>query len=158
MYNVEKSDKCNLCDFASSRSCHLRTHLKKHTGEKPKKCNLCDLASFHANNLTRHLNRHSGEKPKMQPQRIWKIKEMLFVWLCILPVMPIGETFSKHTGEKPNNCKECDLASFQANSLTRHLNRHSGEKPNELLQICLLSGRHLRRLLKTQSGEKWTHM
>ena len=130
-----------------------KTHWRK-----AKKCNLCDLASFHANNLTRHLNRHSGEKPKMQPQRIWKIKEMLFVWLCILPVMPIGETFSKHTGEKPNNCKECDLASFQANSLTRHLNRHSGEKPNELLQICLLSGRHLRRLLKTQSGEKWTHM
>ena len=34
--------KCNLCDFASSRANNLRAHLKTHTGEKSNKCNQCD--------------------------------------------------------------------------------------------------------------------
>ena len=32
--NFIKSNKCNQCDYASSRSGHLRTHLKMHSGEK----------------------------------------------------------------------------------------------------------------------------
>ena len=31
--NAEKSNKCNQCDFASSRADNLRTHLKMHSGE-----------------------------------------------------------------------------------------------------------------------------
>ena len=29
-----KFNKCSLCDYASSRAGHLRTHMKRHTGEK----------------------------------------------------------------------------------------------------------------------------
>ena len=31
--NVIKSNKCNQCDYASSRPSDLRTHLKIHSGE-----------------------------------------------------------------------------------------------------------------------------
>ena len=31
---VVKSNKCNQCEYASSRADHLRTHLKIHSGEK----------------------------------------------------------------------------------------------------------------------------
>ena len=98
----EKSNKCNLCDFASSRSCHLRTHLK----------NTLEKIQTNVPSVTRHPSRQknwpyiwidteeesqinatianmpslrqafrwdiwkrtaSGEKQKMQPMQIWRI-------------------------------------------------------------------------------------
>ena len=58
----EKSNKCNQCDYASSRADSLRTHLKTHSGEKSNKCNQCDYASFHAYNLRKHFKTHTREK------------------------------------------------------------------------------------------------
>ena len=43
--NIIKSHKCNQCDYASSHTGNLRTHLKMHSGEKPNKCNQCDYAA-----------------------------------------------------------------------------------------------------------------
>ena len=54
--------KCNLCDFASSRANNLRAHLKTHTGEKSNKCNQCDYASSRAGNSRTHFKMHSEEK------------------------------------------------------------------------------------------------
>ena len=61
--NVIKSNKCNQCDYASSRGSTLGQHLKTHNGERSKKCNQCDFASIQAGDLKRHLLTHSGEKP-----------------------------------------------------------------------------------------------
>ena len=58
----EKSNKCNQCDFASSRADTLRVHLKMHSGEKSNKCNKCDYASYDPSNLRKHLKRHDGGK------------------------------------------------------------------------------------------------
>ena len=33
------------CDYAISRAENFRTHLKNHSGEKSNKCNQCDFAS-----------------------------------------------------------------------------------------------------------------
>ena len=43
--NVIKSNKCDQCDYASSRAGDLGKHLKMHSGEKSNKCN----------NVTMHL-------------------------------------------------------------------------------------------------------
>ena len=59
--NVTKSNKCNQCDYASSRADSLRTHLKTHSGEKSNKCNQCDYASSQAGHLRKHLKRHNRE-------------------------------------------------------------------------------------------------
>ena len=58
----EKSNKCSLCDYASSQAGHLRTHLKTHSGEKSNKCNQCNYASSYKSALKMHLKTHSGEK------------------------------------------------------------------------------------------------
>ena len=65
---VVKSNKCNQCNYASSHTGHLKTHLKTHSGEKSNKCNQCDYASYLASDLKRHLLTHSGGKiQQMQP-------------------------------------------------------------------------------------------
>ena len=60
--NLIKSNKCNQCNYASSRAGHLKQHLKTHSGEKSKKCNQCDFTSYQKGDLRRHLKRHSAEK------------------------------------------------------------------------------------------------
>ena len=62
----EKSNKCNLCEYASSRAGHLRTHMKMHSGEKSNKCSQCDYASSQAGNLRTHMKTHTGEKSNSQ--------------------------------------------------------------------------------------------
>ena len=59
----EKSNKCNLCDYASSQAGHLRAHLKTHSGEKSNKCNQCDFACSDPSSLSKHVKRHAGQKP-----------------------------------------------------------------------------------------------
>ena len=61
-YSGEKLNKCNQCDFTSSRADNLRRHMKIHSGEKSNKCNQGEFASSRADNLRRHLKTHSGEK------------------------------------------------------------------------------------------------
>ena len=58
----EKSNKCNQCDYASSRADSLRSHLKKNIGEKSNKWNLCGYATVYVSNLRDHLKIHNGEK------------------------------------------------------------------------------------------------
>ena len=62
MHSGEKSNKCNQCNFASSWAGDLKRHLKTNFGEKSYKCNQCDFASTQAGNFRRHLKTHSGEK------------------------------------------------------------------------------------------------
>ena len=62
IHNGEKPNKCNQCDYASSDASNLRVHLKTHSGEKSNKCNQCDFASSRAGNLRIHLKNHSGGK------------------------------------------------------------------------------------------------
>ena len=40
-HSGEMSNKCNQCDYASSRIGNLRTHLKMHSEEKSNKCDQC---------------------------------------------------------------------------------------------------------------------
>ena len=51
----EKSNKCSLCDFASSQAGNLKRHLKTHGGEKSNKCNQCDYSSIRVSDLRTHL-------------------------------------------------------------------------------------------------------
>ena len=58
----EKLNKCNQCDYASSQTGNMGTHLKTHSRGKSNKCNQCDYASSHTGNLRTRLKTHSGGK------------------------------------------------------------------------------------------------
>ena len=55
-----------------------------------------------------------------------------------------------HSGEKSNNCNQCDFASVRAGDLNTQLKRHSGEKSNKCNQCDYASSDagYLRRHLK----------
>ena len=53
----EKSYKCNQCDFASVYASSLSTHLKAHSGDKSNKCNQCDFACSDPSSLREHLKK-----------------------------------------------------------------------------------------------------
>ena len=59
---TKKSNKCNQCDYASSYTSALKTHLNTHSEEKANKCSQCDFACLDRSSLRRHLKKHSKWK------------------------------------------------------------------------------------------------
>ena len=58
----KKLKKCYQCDYATSVASHLKTHMRRHSGEKSSKCDLCDYSSADSSTLKAHLKIHTGEK------------------------------------------------------------------------------------------------
>ena len=87
----EKLNKCNQCDYASSRADVLRTLLKAHNGEKSNKCNQCDFAP----SLRTRLKTHSGGCRRFEEAENtqWrKVKQMQPVLLWIISCRQFKET------------------------------------------------------------------
>ena len=61
-----------------------------------------------------------------------------------------------HSGEKLNQCNQCDYVSSDPSTLRTHLKRHSGDKSNKCNQCNFASTwpANLRMHLKSHSGEK----
>ncbi|XP_063596518.1 protein tramtrack, beta isoform-like isoform X16 [Penaeus indicus] len=58
---------CPICGRSVSRSDHLKTHLRTHTGEKPYICHSCPYRSSDSSNLQKHVKKHHQPAP-LQPQ------------------------------------------------------------------------------------------
>ena len=60
-HSEEKLNKCNQCDYASSRAGHLKTHLKTHSGESQTNANNATLHHV-MKALWGHIWKHTAEK------------------------------------------------------------------------------------------------
>ena len=153
------------CSFKSLKAANFTVHLKKKR----------QLNAFH---MKIHLQIHSplrwsGEMPKNATnanmpslgQAIWgdlwksTMGKSRTTATCVT-LHPLGHAIWGHIWKtywrKVKKCNECDLASFQANILTRHLNRysvkiHNWEKSN--IQ-CLLPGKRFEETFKDAQWRK----
>ena len=56
---INKTFKCELCDYRCSQKTSLQRHQRKHSGDKPFKCDLCDYRCSHKTSLQNHQRKHS---------------------------------------------------------------------------------------------------
>ncbi|KAH8029702.1 hypothetical protein HPB51_003034 [Rhipicephalus microplus] len=88
---------CRLCNYTTTASSSMTTHVRTHTGERPFRCHLCPSAFAQSANLKRHVRTHTGERP--------------FVCVhCDASFTQKSDLYSHmrlHTGEKPFRCCRC---------------------------------------------------
>ncbi|XP_063871753.1 broad-complex core protein isoforms 1/2/3/4/5-like isoform X15 [Scylla paramamosain] len=53
---------CPICGRSISRSDHLKTHLRTHTGEKPYICPCCPYRCSDSSNLQKHIKKHHPQQ------------------------------------------------------------------------------------------------
>ena len=113
--------QCMFCQKSFQQSCHLKNHVRIHTGEVPFECKTC-TKKFKTNcELKRHERIHSGEVPYecKTCRKRFKQKGHLTTHERI------------HTGEMPFECNTCKKR-FKANyELKVHKRIHTVEVPYE---------------------------
>ena len=122
---VEKTYKCDHCDFTYVQSVNLRTHLKSHSGEKAYKCSQCDFAYIQAGNFRKHLKTPLGEKA-------YKCNQCDFVFFR-------ADNLRRQL-KKRTNATICNFASIHEGDLRKHLKTPSCEKSVKSQLTVLLPG------------------
>ena len=93
----EKPFNCKLCNYRSTRACHMIVHMRTHTGEKPYRCELCDYRSAQI----AHKKIHTTEKT---------FKCQLCDY-CTANKQSLIKHMRRHGGEKPYQCGLCNYCS-----------------------------------------------
>ncbi|XP_067469312.1 calaxin isoform X1 [Thunnus thynnus] len=112
-----KSYCCRFCGKEFSRSVHLATHTRIHTGEKLFNCEVCGKEFRHGNSVIVHMRIHTEDKPYS-------------CRICGKEFRHVGNLnvhMRIHTGEKPYSCKVCGKQFSRNNLMTKHMAVHTGE-------------------------------
>ncbi|XP_035670022.1 zinc finger protein 93-like [Branchiostoma floridae] len=138
-HDNEKPYMCGECGYRAAYKSNLSQHMRTHTGEKPYKSRK-DTLNKH------HLAMHTAEKPYMcgecgfrAPNALQSVEmehvgnEISYTAVqdssfCKRPKHTaeksnLDQHLTKHTGEKPYKCDQCDYSAAKKSHLDQHLQR-----------------------------------
>ncbi|XP_049573534.1 zinc finger protein 507 isoform X2 [Syngnathus scovelli] len=126
---LQKTFKCDVCNYTSATYVGVRNHRRIHNSDKPYRCCNCDFATTNMNSLKSHMRRHPQEQQAVQLLEQYRCS--LCGYVCSHPPS-LKSHMWKHAGDQNYNYEQVNKAINEAISQSGRIPVPSSTGPESL--------------------------